>query len=87
MKKKGSKSVSMLTGRNAILRCMVMLCALDDSTKLCPCVIFKHKALLSTPLQPGIAVRAEDNSWMNSDVVSDWIRAIWEKAPHALLAR
>lgn len=87
LEKKGAKSVSVLTGGNTKLRCTVMLCALADGTKLRPYVIFKRKTLPSTPLPPGIVVRVEDNSWMNSDLVIDWIQAIWEKRPGALLAR
>ncbi|KAH7958507.1 hypothetical protein HPB49_002099 [Dermacentor silvarum] len=86
LEKKGSKSVSVLTGGNTKLRSIVM-CALADGTILRPYVIFKRKTLPSTPLPPGIVVQAEDNSWMNSDLVIDWIRTIWEKRPGALLAR
>lgn len=77
----------MLTGGNAKLRCTVMLCALADGTKLRPYVIFKRKTLPSIPLPPGIVVRAEENSWMNSGLVGDWLRVIWERRPGALLAR
>lgn len=87
LQKKGSKSVSVLTGGNTKLRCTVMLCALADGTKLRPYVIFKRKTLPSTPLPPGIVVRTEDNAWMNGDLVSDWLRTIWEKRPGAMLAR
>ncbi|KAG0411955.1 hypothetical protein HPB47_010906 [Ixodes persulcatus] len=75
LQKKGSKSVSILTGGNSKLRCTVMLCALADGMKLRLSVIFKCKTL-PTDLPSGIVVRAEDNSWMNSHLVVDWVKTV-----------
>lgn len=65
-KKRGSKPASALTGENTKLRCTVMLCAMAEGAKLRQYVTFKCKELTSTPLFPGIIVRA-NNSRINSD--------------------
>lgn len=65
-KKRGSKPASALTGENTKLRCTVMLCAMAEGAKLRQYATFKCKELTSTPLFPGIIVRA-NNSRINSD--------------------
>ncbi|KAG0421168.1 hypothetical protein HPB47_002931 [Ixodes persulcatus] len=42
---------------------------------------------LPTDLPSGIVVRAEDNSWMNSHLIVDWLKTVWENRPGAMLAR
>ncbi|KAM7308052.1 uncharacterized protein ISCGN_011687 [Ixodes scapularis] len=86
LQKKGSKSVSIVTGGDSNLRRTVMLCALADCTKLRPYEIFKHKTL-PTDLAFGIVVCAEDNFWMNSHLVDDWLKIAWENRPGAMLVR
>lgn len=87
LQKTGSKSVSILTGGNTKLRCTVMLCALADGTKLRPYVIFKRKTLPKVTFPPGVVVRVQENSWMTSDLVIDWLKTVWETRPGAMLAR
>ncbi|KAG0444535.1 hypothetical protein HPB47_013687 [Ixodes persulcatus] len=42
---------------------------------------------LPTDLPSGVVVRVEDNSWMNSHLVVDWLKTVWENRPGTMLAR
>ncbi|KAG0443141.1 hypothetical protein HPB47_015252, partial [Ixodes persulcatus] len=47
----------------------------------------KYGRTLPTDLPSGIVVRVEDNSWMNSHLVVDWLKTMWENRPGTMLAR
>lgn len=64
-----------------------MLSALADNTKLRPYIIFKHNSLRNITVPYGIVVRVADNCGMNSDLVIDWLKTIWENRPGAMLAK
>ena len=82
---KGSKSVTIRTGGNEKQRCTVMLCILADGTKLPPYIVFKRKTLPKGNLPAGVIVRTQDSGWMDSRLVEDWLKCVWQRRPGALL--
>lgn len=83
---KGSKSVTIRTGGNEKQRCTVMLCILADGTKLPPYIVLKRKTLPKN-LPAGVIVRSQDSGWMDSSLVEDWVKCVWQRRPGALLGR
>lgn len=82
---KGVSSVPIKTTGCEKQRCTVMLAVTADGRKLPPFVIFKRKTVPKMKLGARIHIRAQENGWMNEELMQDWIDTVWGKRPGALL--
>jgi hypothetical protein len=64
-----------------------MLTIIADGRKLAPYEIFKRKTMPTGKFPPGIHVRVQEKGWMDTAMVQDWIKTVWNKRPGALLRR
>jgi hypothetical protein len=56
-----------------------------DGRKLPPDIIFKRKTTPKGKFPPGIHVRVQEKRWMDTAMVQDWIKTVWNKRPGVLL--
>ena len=82
--KKGEKSVIVKSTGNEKSHVTVMLACLADGTKLPPYVILKRKTAPKEAMPAGIVVRAQEKGWMESELVLDWLKVVWETRSRAL---
>lgn len=85
---KGAKEVKVRSAGYEKQRMTVMLACTADGHKLPAYIIFKRKTLPAREVFPrNVIVRANENGWMASDMVEQWIRMVWQRRPGALLAK
>uniref|UniRef100_A0A672FP09 HTH CENPB-type domain-containing protein n=1 Tax=Salarias fasciatus TaxID=181472 RepID=A0A672FP09_SALFA len=58
-------------------RITVMLACLADGTKLPPYVVLQGKTIPEEPTPPGIIVRAQEMGWIGTELMVDWLKAVW----------
>lgn len=82
----GTKEVRVRTTGNEKTRVTVMLACTADGRKLPPFLIFKRKTLPKNETFPHrMHVRCNDKGWMDSTMMTEWIRVVWGRRPGALL--
>jgi hypothetical protein len=59
-----------------------MLAISADGRKLPPYIIFKRKTIPKGKFLLGIHVRVQENGWMDTAMIQDWIKTVWNKMPH-----
>lgn len=84
---KGQKQVTVKTTGYEKLRVTVMLSATADGNKLPPYVILNRKTVPKETFCDGVIVRAQQNAWMTSELMQDWLGCVWERRPGGLLKR
>lgn len=84
---KSQKSVLVRTTGAERQRCTVMLCITADGRKLPPYIIFKRKDVPNEKFPKGVVIRAQENGWMNNELVVDWLKTVWENRTGGLLAK
>ncbi|XP_067009263.2 tectonic-1 [Anabrus simplex] len=57
-----------------------------DRTKLPPYIVLKRKTL-SKNLPASVIIRSQNSGWMESSLVEDWVKCIWQRCPGSLLGR
>ncbi|KFP07499.1 Pogo transposable element with KRAB domain, partial [Calypte anna] len=77
----GTKSVIIKTLGNEKMCITVMLAALADGIKLPPYVILKRKTMLQDQMPTGIIVRCQNQGWMSTDLMKDWLNIVWNRRP------
>lgn len=80
----GTKSVIIKTLGNEKMCITVMLAVLADGIKLPPYVILKRKTMLKDQLPTGIIVRCQNQGWMSTDLMKDWLNIVWSRRPGVL---
>lgn len=64
----------------------VMLCITADGRKLPPYIILKWKNMPKNEPCPGdVIIRVQEKGWMTAELMSDWIRVVWQRRPGAML--
>ncbi|KFV07007.1 Pogo transposable element with KRAB domain, partial [Tauraco erythrolophus] len=81
------KSVIIKTLGNEKMCITVMLAVLADGIKLPPYVILKRKTMLKDQLPTGIIVRCQNQGWMSTDLMKDWLNIIWNRRPGVLVCK
>ncbi|RMC15171.1 hypothetical protein DUI87_07353 [Hirundo rustica rustica] len=81
----GTKSVIIKTLGNEKMCITVMLAVLADGIKLPPYVILKRKTMLKDQLPTGIIVRCQNQGWMSTDLMKDWLNIVWNSRPGVLV--
>lgn len=85
---KGAKEVKVRSAGYEKQRTTVMLCCTADGRKLPAYVVFKRKTLPAQEVFPkNIIVRVNEKGWMNSAMVEEWVKLVWQRRPGALLCR
>lgn len=83
----GTKSVIIKTLGNEKMCITVTLAVLADGIKLPPYVILKRKTILKDQLPTGIIVRCQNQGWMSSDLMKDWLYIVWNRRPGVLVCK
>ncbi|NXE21774.1 POGK protein, partial [Ardeotis kori] len=65
----------------------VMLAVLADGIKLPPYVILKRKTMLKDQLPTGIIVRCQNQGWMSTGLMKDWLNIVWNRRPGVLVRK
>lgn len=82
----GAREVKVRTTGYEKQRVTVMLCITADGCKLPPYIILKRKNMPKNECFPkDVIVRVQEKGWMTADLMTDWIRVVWEQRPGALL--
>lgn len=81
----GTKSVIIKTLGNEKMCITVMLAVLADGIKLPPYVILKRKTMQKDQLPTGIIVRCQNQGWMSTDLMKDWLNIVWSRRPGVLV--
>lgn len=81
----GTKSVIIKTLGNEKMCITVMLAVLADGIKLPPYVILKRKTMLKDQLPTGIIVRCQNQGWMSTDLMKEWLNIVWSGRPGVLV--
>lgn len=81
----GTKSVIIKTLGNEKMCITVMLAVLADGIKLPPYVILKRKTMLKDQLPTGIIVWCQNQGWMSTDLMKDWLNIVWNRRPGVLV--
>lgn len=81
----GTKSFIIKTLGNEKMCIIVMLAVLADGIKLPPYVILKRKTMLKDQLPTGIIVRCQNQGWMSTGLMKDWLNIIWNRRPGVLV--
>uniref|UniRef100_A0A224YXZ2 Pogo ele1 orf1-h 1e-40-j 4 n=1 Tax=Rhipicephalus zambeziensis TaxID=60191 RepID=A0A224YXZ2_9ACAR len=85
---KGAKEVKVRSAGYEKQRATVMLCCTADGHKLPPYIVFKRKTLPAKEAFPRkVIVRANENGWMTSAMVEEWLNVVWRRRPGALLCK
>lgn len=63
----------------------VTLAVLADGMKLPPYVVLKHKTMPKEQLPTGIIVRCQNQGWMSTGLMKDWLNIIWNRRPGVLV--
>ncbi|NXI46847.1 POGK protein, partial [Galbula dea] len=58
---------------------------LADGIKLPPYVILKRKTMLKDQLPTGIIVGCQNQGWISTDLMKDWLNIIWNRRPGVLV--
>ncbi|OWK61459.1 Pogo transposable element with KRAB domain [Lonchura striata] len=85
IEKIGTKYATIKTLGNEKMCITVMLAVLADGIKLPPYVILKRKTMLKDQLPTGIIVRCQNQGWMSTDLMKDWLNIIWNRRPGVLV--
>lgn len=82
----GAREVKVRTTGYEKQRVTVMLCITADGRKLPPYIILKRKNMpKNEPFPSDVIVRAQEKGWMTAELMSDWIRVVWQRRPGAML--
>ncbi|KFP45913.1 Pogo transposable element with KRAB domain, partial [Chlamydotis macqueenii] len=79
------KSVTIKTLGNEKMCITVMLAVLADGIKLPPYVILKRKTMLKDQLPTGIIGRCQNQGWMSTGLMKDWLNIVWNRRPGVLV--
>lgn len=80
---RGAKQVIIKTTGHEKSRITVMLCVTADRGKLPPYVILNRKMIPKENFGQDIIIRAQENAWMTSELMQDWLECVWERRPDA----
>ena len=75
----GTESVKISTTGAEKCNFTVALCVTADAVKLKPFVIFKRKTIPKSVYPKGVIVRANENGWMTSDMMIEWMDQVWNR--------
>ncbi|GFW43498.1 pogo transposable element with KRAB domain [Trichonephila clavipes] len=75
----GASSIPINTTGNERTSFNVVLCCAANGLKLPPMLIFKRKRSKKENFPKGVEIRANENGWMNEQIMLSWLQTIWRK--------
>lgn len=85
---RGTKEVRLRTTGNEKTRVTAMLACTADGHKLPPFLIFKRKTIPKNEIfPPRMHIRCNEKGWMDSAMMREWLRVVWDNRPGAALAK
>ncbi|GFX14439.1 WASH complex subunit 4 [Trichonephila clavipes] len=79
----GASSIPINTTGNERTSFTVVLCCAANGLKLQPMLIFKRKTLPKENFPKCVEIRANENGWMNEQIMLSWLQTIWRKRKHS----
>lgn len=79
----GAEDIKIVTTGNEKSCFTVILCVTADGGKCPPFVIFKRKTLPKEDFPKGVVVRVNEKGWVNQEVISDWLKMVWNGRKNA----
>ncbi|GFV65119.1 pogo transposable element with KRAB domain [Trichonephila clavipes] len=79
----GESSIPINTTGNERTSFTVVLCCAANGLKLPPMLIFKRKMLPKENFPKGVEIRANENGWMNEQIMLSWLQTIRRKCKNS----
>ncbi|GFV73560.1 pogo transposable element with KRAB domain [Trichonephila clavipes] len=83
----GASSIPINTTGNERTSFTVVLCCAANGLKLPPMLIFKRKTLPKENFPKCVEIRANENGWMNEQIMLSWLQTIWRKRKNSFFVQ